>query len=128
MTHVADTSLLVASFDRADPRHAEARKLLEAASTLVIPTEILVELQGVLKAKAGRAAADAALLDLMRLQNVLWAECCDFRQTYDIYSSEKALSFPDAIVVQQALARKMDLLSFDDDQAKVVKRLRPRGP
>lgn len=124
MTHIADTSLLVASFDQADPRHAEARKRMDAAATLVVPTEILVELQGVLKAKAGRAAAVAALEDLMRLQNVLWAECCDFRQAHEIYRAEKPLSFPDAIVVQQALARKMDLLSFDDDQTKALKRRR----
>ena len=124
MTHVADTSLLVASFDQRDPRRAEARKRMDAAATLVVPTEILVELQGVLKAKAGRGAADAALEDLMRLQNVLWAECCDFRQTREIYRTEKALSFPDAVVVQQALARKMDLLTFDDDQEKALKRRR----
>lgn len=124
MTHVADTSLLVASFDRRDPRHEEARKRMGEAATLVVPTEILVEVQGVLKAKAGRAAADAALEDLMRLQNVLWAECCDFQQAAEIYRAEKPLSFPDAVVVQQAIRRKMELLSFDDNQAKALKRRR----
>lgn len=94
---------------------------------MVVPTEILVELQGVLKAKAGRAAADAAVDDLIRLPNVLWAECCDFRQAHEIYRAEKALSFPDAIVVQQALTRRMDLLSFDDGQGKAFKRRRRKA-
>lgn len=124
MSHVADTSFLVAVFDRADARHAKSRQELAKANPVLIPTEILVEMLGVIKAKAGRSAADDAVEDLVRLPNVLWGETCDFAESYRIYQQESPLSFPDAIFVQQCLSRDLAPLSFDEDQLKVIERRR----
>lgn len=118
--HVADTSFLIAVFDSSDPRQAKAREDLEKAAPVVIPTEILVETLGVLKVKASRRAATLALEKLLQLQNVTWSECCDFQGTLAIYRSIPALSFPDAVVVRECIARGVPPLTFDQRQRDAV--------
>lgn len=118
--HVVDTSFLIALFDSGDPRRSEAREDLEKAAPAVIPTEILVETLGVLKVKVGRRAATEALENLLRLPNVTWSECCDFQGTLAIYRSHTALSFPDAVVVRECIARGVPPLTFDERQREAA--------
>lgn len=126
MTQVADTSLLVALFDATDARHADARAALGSAAPAIVPTEILVETLGVLKVKAGRPAAVAALDGLVRLPNVTWSERCDFQGALRLYRRFPSLSFPDAIVVQECIARGADPLTYDDAQRRAVAKAKRR--
>lgn len=126
MTHVADTSLLVALFDASDPRQTDARRALASAAPAIIPTEILVETLGVVKVKAGRRAALSVLDGLAGLPNVTWSECCDFQGSLRIYRRFPSLSFPDAVVVQECIARGADLLTFDEGQRRAVAKAQER--
>lgn len=122
---VADTSFLVACLNASDPRQATARGDLKVARPLVVPTEILVETLGVLKAKAGQAAARQAFAALSALPNIEWQECCDFPAAAAVYRQERGLSLPDAIVVQTCVERKAPCLTFDERQAKAVRKRIP---
>jgi predicted nucleic acid-binding protein len=122
MTHVADTSFLVAVFDEKDRRQAEARKAFAAADRVLIPTEILVETLGVLQRKSGDQAARAALEGLVGIPNVRWGETCNFTASSRIFRQERGLSFADAIVVEQCIATGWLPLSFDEDQVKAIRR------
>jgi predicted nucleic acid-binding protein len=124
VTRVADTSFLVAFFDADDARHDKARKALAAARPAVVNCEVLVELLGVLKVKAGRPASLAALHALLRFPNVEWDEHGDVVGAYERMRSHSGLSFVDAAVVQCALRRKAELLSYDAGQVKGLQRLR----
>ena len=124
---VADTSFLVAFFDADDRRNVQARDAFASTNPLIICPEVLVETLRVIKAKAGRGAADAALEDLMRVANVEWAQESDIPATWRIYEAEAPLSFVDASVVQLCIRRAVEPLTFDDRQAKAVtKRLTKR--
>lgn len=126
MTHVADTSLLVALFDATDPRQGDARRSLASATPVIIPTEIIVETLGVVKVKAGRRAALSVLDGLVRLPNVTWSECCDFQGSLRIYRRFPSLSFPDAVAVQECIARGAGLLTFDEGQRRAFAKARDR--
>lgn len=119
---VADTSFLVAFFDRDDPRHGQTRQAFAETMRVLIYTEVLVETLGVIKAKAGRSAAQAALEDLVRLANVEWVQESDVPATYRTYREEKALSFVDAAVVHHCLRLGLEPLTYDDAQLRAVKR------
>ncbi len=122
---VADTSFLIACLNGSDPRQAQARSDLMAARPLVVPTEILVETLGVVKAKSGQAAARQAFAALLGLPNIEWQECCNFPAATDVYTKERGLSLPDAIVVQTCVERNAPCLTFDDRQAKAVRKRIP---
>jgi predicted nucleic acid-binding protein len=122
MSHVADTSFLVAFFDADDARHQASRKALAAARPVVIPVEVLVELLGVLKVKAGRPASLAALDSLLRIPTVEWDERGDVVGAYERMRSEAKLSFVDAAAIQCALRRGARLLSYDEPQVKAFER------
>ena len=124
MTHVADTSMLVAVFDASDPRREDARAWVASAARAVVPTEILVETLGVIKVKAGRKAAVAALDGLVRLPNVTWSECCDFQAALKHYRRFPSLSLPDAIVVHECIARGAEPLTFDEAQRRAIAKAR----
>lgn len=119
---IADTSFLVAFFDADDRRHQGARAAFAETNPVVIGVEVLVETLGVLKAKAGREAADGALEDLMKLASVEWATEADVAAAYKIYRDERSLSFVDATVIQNCVARGVQPLTFDQRQAKVARR------
>jgi predicted nucleic acid-binding protein len=120
---VADTSFLIVLFDEDDHRHAQARKDLATGPVLVC-TEILVETLGVLKVKAGRAVADAALDGLWGTENIRWEETCDLLRALGIYRSHPRLSLPDAIAIELALRHDAELLTADGRQAAVWRKLR----
>lgn len=122
---VADTSFMIACLNASDPRQAKARSDLKAARPLVVPTEILVETLGVLKAKSGQAAARQALTALLAIPNIEWQECCNFPASTAIYTEERGLSLPDAIVVQTCVERNAPCLTFDERQAKAVRKRIP---
>lgn len=119
---VADTSFLVACLDHDDARQEAARKTFDDTDTVVIPTEILVETLGVVKAKAGQEAARRTLAGLMAVQNVHWQQECRLLEAHAIYEQEKRLSLPDAIVVQACIERRAGCLTFDARQADAVRR------
>ena len=124
MSPVADTSFLIAFFDGDDARHAAARKVMAAAQPVVIGCETLVEMLGVLKVKADRRTALAALKSLLRMPNVEWDEHGDVLGAYEMMEAEATLSYVDAAVVQCSLRRKADLLSYDEAQIKAHQRHR----
>lgn len=126
--NVVDTSYLVAAFDGDDRRHAQSRKGMLETPQLLVPTEVLVETLGVVKAKQGRAASVAALDALYGLANIRWVETCDLPHSYRIYKDEGHLSLVDAIGVATALRNDAPLLTHDDRQERALQRLRKAKP
>ncbi|WP_067540383.1 PIN domain-containing protein [Nocardia crassostreae] len=61
MIVVADTSGLLALFNRSDPEHFAVRRAADAASALVVSPLALTEVHHVATVRAGRKVADAAL-------------------------------------------------------------------
>lgn len=116
---VADTSVLVAFFDRGDPRHGGVVERLRQTGALLVPTEVLVELLGILKTRAGRAASDEALDALMRLPMVVKVTETDPKGAYQLLQRHKGLSFVDAAAVLCALRKGTPLWTLDVHQGKV---------
>ncbi|MGW0251037.1 type II toxin-antitoxin system VapC family toxin [Nocardia goodfellowii] len=61
MIVVADTSGLLALFNRSEPEHFAARRAADAASALVVSPLVLTEVHHVASIRAGRKAADGIL-------------------------------------------------------------------
>ncbi|MEV6101780.1 PIN domain-containing protein [Nocardia sp. NPDC051981] len=61
MIVVADTSGLLALFNRSDPEHFAVRRAADAASALVVNPLALTEVHHVASVRAGRKVADAVL-------------------------------------------------------------------
>lgn len=61
MIVVADTSGILALFNRSDPEHSAVRKAADAASTLVVSPFALTEVHHVASVRADRRAADRIL-------------------------------------------------------------------
>ncbi|MFF2551247.1 type II toxin-antitoxin system VapC family toxin [Nocardia sp. NPDC058058] len=61
MIVVADTSGLLAMFNRSDPEHFAVRRAADAASALVVSPLALTEVHHVASVRAGRKVADAIL-------------------------------------------------------------------
>ncbi|GAB2669252.1 type II toxin-antitoxin system VapC family toxin [Nocardia goodfellowii] len=61
MIVVADTSGLLALFNRSEPEHFAARRAADAASALVVSPLALTEVHHVASIRAGRKAADGIL-------------------------------------------------------------------
>ncbi|MFE3051871.1 type II toxin-antitoxin system VapC family toxin [Nocardia sp. NPDC059239] len=61
MIVVADTSGLLALFNRSDPEHFAVRRAADAASALVVSPLALTEVHHVASVRAGRKVADAVL-------------------------------------------------------------------
>ncbi|MGW4533005.1 type II toxin-antitoxin system VapC family toxin [Nocardia sp. NPDC004340] len=61
MIVVADTSGLLALFNRTDPEHFAVRRAADAASALVVSPLALTEVHHVASVRAGRKVADAVL-------------------------------------------------------------------
>lgn len=61
MIVVADTSGVLALFNRADPEHFAVRRAADAASTLVISPLVLTEVHHVASVRASRKVADGVL-------------------------------------------------------------------
>ncbi|MFD7899314.1 type II toxin-antitoxin system VapC family toxin [Streptomyces sp. NPDC059743] len=64
MIVIADTSGLLALFNRADPAHQGARKAADSTALLVASPLVLTEVHQVATSRAGRRAADAILRSL----------------------------------------------------------------
>lgn len=124
---IADTSFIIAFFDRTDRRHDETRVAFEKADHVLISTEVLVETFGVVKARAGRGAAQTVLRDLMRLENVGWEEHCDIAAVFRICEEEPTLSFPDAVGIHNSLRTGQDLWTYDVRQRKVLEKRTGKG-
>lgn len=61
MIVVADTSGILALFNRSDPEHFAARRAADAASAIVVSPCALTEVHHVASVRAGRKAADGIL-------------------------------------------------------------------
>lgn len=120
---VADSSFLVALFDKRDTHHQDARRRFTSAEHVIITTEILVETLGVLKTKAGRKTAATALEKLLQVENVGWEETCDLMAAYRIYHKKNTNSLTDAMAIQHCLRLDTELLTYDDKQARILEEL-----
>ncbi|MGR8010025.1 type II toxin-antitoxin system VapC family toxin [Streptomyces hypolithicus] len=65
MIVIADTSGILALFNRSDPEHRGARKAADEASLLVVSPLALTEVHHVASVRAGRQAADSILRSLV---------------------------------------------------------------
>ncbi|MFC8796805.1 type II toxin-antitoxin system VapC family toxin [Promicromonospora sp. NPDC057138] len=66
MIVVADTSGLIASIDTDAPEHEGARKVIDQASTVLIPPVVLAELDHLVTERFGRGVAGSLMDEIVR--------------------------------------------------------------
>jgi predicted nucleic acid-binding protein len=66
MIVVADTSGIIASIDTDDPEHEGARNVIDHASTILIPPDVLAELDHLVTMRFGRHVAGSLLDEIVR--------------------------------------------------------------
>lgn len=114
MPRVVDTSVLYASFDRSDARHARAIRDLAAPDALILPREILTETIALIQRRAGFPAASAALDRLLSLDQVRVADPVPLEGAAAVFrEGEGRLSLPDAVVVQTCRLLGATPLAYD---------------
>lgn len=111
---VADTSFLFALFNPADQRHEAARNDM-ASQRVVVPTEIITELMGLMGHRMGRKAARQAFDALTEQPNVLLSGDLDARRAVALYRKHAGLSFVDACVVACCEGRGCGVLAYDEE-------------
>jgi predicted nucleic acid-binding protein len=123
---VADTSALYALFSEDDQFHERAMIDVSVADSIVVPTEILVEIVDLLTYRFGVDAGKKALESLIELPHTSIAEKVEISAVKGIYEkSEGELSLADAFVIQTCVALGVDVLAYDEG---IVAELRKRRP
>lgn len=123
MTRVADSSFLIALFDRKDARQDAARRLLREPEPIVIPVEVLGETLGVVHRRVGFEAAKAVWRALINTDNVEILETADVEAVTEAFHGAKGkLSWVDAAVVVTCRMESATPLCFDEHIARAVRR------
>jgi len=109
-----DTSALYALLHPADRHHAAAMDAMRNPDPVLVPAEVLVELEGLIRFRSGAATAAHALEDLLALPNLRVAAGHHWEATLATYRRHARLSLADAVVVAQCLLHDAQPLTFDD--------------
>ncbi|WP_330290806.1 type II toxin-antitoxin system VapC family toxin [Streptomyces sp. NBC_00576] len=126
---VADTSVLLAIYNRKDAHHESAVRALSLAERLVVSPLVLAELDYHLTTKiSGRAAADAlasmrawASTDRLQLVAVGWPLLSDAERLMRTYADHDAIGMTDAVNALLAWTfRQPVVLSFDHHYRDVI--------
>lgn len=126
---VADTSVLLAIYNRKDTHHESAVRALSLAERLVVSPLVLAELDYHLTTKiSGRAAADAlasmhawASTDRLQLVALGWPLLRDAERLMRTYADHDAIGMTDAVNALLAWTfRQPVVLSFDHHYRDVI--------
>ncbi|MCX5524251.1 PIN domain-containing protein [Streptomyces bobili] len=126
---VADTSVLLAVYNRKDAHHESAVRALSLVERLVVSPLVLTELDYHLTTKiSGRAAADAlasmrawASTDRLQLAAVGWPLLSDAERLMRTYADHDAIGMTDAVNALLAWTLPQPVvLSFDQHYRNVI--------
>lgn len=131
MKAVVDSSFLVALLNREDAHHEEARRRYEEHGPQTINQPVLTEFLlyihfRVRKERGERSGHEAARQALGALVHELRFRVQpleDQEGAFRVFREQPALSFPDAAGVADALAKAASLWTFDEQQARMHRRL-----
>lgn len=114
MTRVADSSFLIAVYDREDPRRELALERLTGPVPIVVPPEVVAETLGVVQSRAGYEVARTIHGELAELVHVSFADATDPDAVAEVFEEGAgALSWVDAAVVWRCRSDDAEPLSFD---------------
>lgn len=116
MSRVADSSFLIAVYDRDDARRELALERLAGPVPIDVPPEVLGETLGVVHARAGFDAASATFEELGALGHVRFPDATDPSAVAEVFlEAEGALSWVDAAVVWRCRLEDAEPLCFDEE-------------
>lgn len=114
MSRVADSSFLIAVYDREDPRRELALERLSGAVPVVVPPEVVAETLGVVQSRAGYEVARTIHDELAELAHVSFADATDPDAVAEVSEEGQGeLSWVDAAVVWRCRSEDAEPLSFD---------------
>lgn len=121
MNGVADTSWLIAHFNRKDTFHNRARKMFAEADTVHIPAAVWAEFLNVFQYRfGGHTVALRARDELLRVDTVRLGDRLDDGEVATIWGRHPGLTYVDAAAVAEARRLRFELFTFDDDQAAAM--------
>lgn len=114
MVRIADTSALYAFLDLEDDHHGKALEDIQDPEPIAVPSEILVETVDLVGYRQGKAAARAALEDIMGLAHTYVADPVHVAAVRSVFEDAAGkLSLADAFVVQTCRALGAEPLAYD---------------
>ncbi|WP_040794492.1 type II toxin-antitoxin system VapC family toxin [Nocardia higoensis] len=131
MIVVADTSGMLALFNRSDPEHLAVRRAADGAGALVVSPLALTEVHHVASVRAGRGAADAILgllADRIASTRIVLGEttASQLRTAVDVRAKYDGLNLDIVDAVCVALADEFDtdaILTLDRRDFRVIRPL-----
>ncbi|MGO4616271.1 type II toxin-antitoxin system VapC family toxin [Nocardia sp. 2YAB30] len=131
MIVVADTSGILALFNRSDPEHFAVRRAADEASALVVSPLALTEVHHVASVRAGRTVADgilALLADRITSTRIVVADvdAAQLRTAVEVRASYDGLDLDIVDAVCVTLANEFDtdaILTLDRRDFRVVRPL-----
>lgn len=114
MSRVLDTSVILAVFDREDPRRPETLDALRDPTATLVPPEVLTETLGVAHGRMGYEVGRAIREDLADLGNIVFLNSTAQERVGPIFEqADGSLSWTDAAVVAHCLVEDAVPLCFD---------------
>lgn len=118
---IADTSALYAFFHPTDAHHEAAMAAMRDARPIMVPGEILTELEGIVRLRSGPEKATGVVEDLLNLRHVRLAGAPPWEAILACYQKHRALSLADAVVVAQCILHDASPFTFDDALRETVR-------
>ncbi|MFH2105803.1 MAG: PIN domain-containing protein [Candidatus Micrarchaeota archaeon] len=124
---ILDSSFLISFYDKDDSNHEKAISMMKnyVDRKFLLSEYVIGETATVLLYKNGLEASKAFLETVQQAENfrIIFVSEDDFGKIIDIYKKQKhQLSFIDASLVYLARTTGSELISFDEDLLKEVKR------
>ena len=114
MPAVVDSSILIAAFDREDPRRGQARSLLGRHGQIEVPVEVLGETLGVVHRRRSFATAMQLWTQLQAIPSLVFSQRSDLGAVAAVFAEAKGeLTWVDAAVVARSRAGGLVALAFD---------------
>ncbi len=126
---IVDSSFLISLIIGDDELHKKAVEILEKRRgvKLEIPAPVLWETLTVLNYKKGVKKTEKIFNSLNQYKNVLFVEIDDnffLEAIRFMFSRKLKISVVDAVVILLSIKEKKDLLTFDKEMIKIIKKLK----
>lgn len=124
---IVDTSFLISFYNKADSNHEKAVQLMkENEHFLLFPEYVVAETVTVLLYKQNFKSSKRFLdiIENTKTIKILHIDYSDFQKILSVFKTQKnQLSFVDACIVHYATKLRLDILCFDKNIKKEIKRL-----
>lgn len=122
MKRIADSSFLLAFFDRNDDRRPQAKAFLEDPQPILVPQEVASETLSVIQRRFGHEDSVRFWGSLLALPNIQPVPCAPHDGTFARFrKAPGTMSFVDAAVVEHCVRRGARPLCFDSDIDQAVR-------